>query len=79
MTTEPIARINVEWKLEKAEFAEFNMSTCGKIAVWLSAVQRKNEKDSLCGRVMMAWIELVWINAMVFVSMAQAPPKAGVK
>ena len=24
------------------------------------------EKDSLCGRVMMAWIELVWINAMVF-------------
>ena len=23
----------VEWKLEKAEFAEFNMSTCGKIAV----------------------------------------------
>ena len=32
-TTEPIARMNVEWKLEKAEFAEFNMSTCGKIAV----------------------------------------------
>ena len=23
--------MNVEWKLEKAEFAEFNMSTCGKI------------------------------------------------
>ena len=37
------------------------------------------EKDSLCGRVMMARIELVWINAIVFVSMAQAPPKAGVK
>ena len=32
-TTKPIARMNVEWKLEKAEFAEFNMSTCGKIAV----------------------------------------------
>ena len=31
--TEPIARMNVEWKLEKAEYAEFNMSTCGKIAV----------------------------------------------
>ena len=29
------------------------------------------EKDSLCGRVMMARIELVWINAMVFVSMAR--------
>ena len=33
--TEPIARMNVEWKLEKAEFAEFNMPTCGNIAVWL--------------------------------------------
>ena len=39
-TTEPIARMNVEWMLEKAEFAEFNMPTCGKIAS-LTAVQRK--------------------------------------
>ena len=37
------------------------------------------EKDSLCGTVMMAWIWHVWINAMVFVPMAQAPPKAGAK
>ena len=33
-TTEPIARMNVEWNLEKAEFAEFNLPTCGNIAVW---------------------------------------------
>ena len=32
-TTEPIARMNVEWKLEKAEYAEFNLPTCGNIAV----------------------------------------------
>ena len=32
-TTEPIARMNVEWKLEKAEFAEFKLPTCGHIAV----------------------------------------------
>ena len=32
-TTEPIARMNVEWKLEKAEYAGFNLPTFGKIAV----------------------------------------------
>ena len=34
------------------------------------------EKDSLCGRVMIAWIWHVWINAMVFLPMVQAPHKA---
>ena len=37
------------------------------------------EKDSLCGTVIMAWIWRVWINAMVFVPTAKAPPKAGAK
>ena len=37
------------------------------------------EKDSVSGRVMMAWIWRVRISATVFVSMAQAPPKAGAK
>ena len=37
------------------------------------------EKDSLCGTVMMAWIWHIWINAMVFVPKAQAPPKADAK
>ena len=40
-TTEPIARMNVEWKLEKAEFAEFNMPTCGNIAVWQLCRERQ--------------------------------------
>ena len=40
-TTEPIARMNVEWKLEKAEFAEFNLSTCGNIAVWQLCRERQ--------------------------------------
>ena len=35
------------------------------------------KKDSLCGTVMMAWIWHVWINAIVFVRTAKAPPKAG--
>ena len=35
------------------------------------------KKDSLCGTVMMAWIWHVWIEAMVFVPTAKAPPKAG--
>ena len=50
-TTEPIARMNVEWKLEKAEFAEFNMPTCDKTAVCQLCRERP---PSLCGRVMMS-------------------------
>ena len=37
------------------------------------------EKDSLCGTVMMAWIWHLWINAIVFVPTAKAPPKAAAK
>ena len=37
------------------------------------------KKQSLCGTVMMAWIWHVWINAIVFVPAAKAPPKAGAK
>ena len=40
-TTEPISRINVEWKLEKAEYAEFNLPTCGNIAVWQLCRERQ--------------------------------------
>ena len=40
-TTEPIARTNVEWKLEKAGFAEFNLPTCGNIAVWQLCRERQ--------------------------------------
>ena len=37
------------------------------------------KKQSLCGTVMMAWIWHVWINAIVFVPAAKAPPKARAK
>ena len=46
---------------------------CSKIAVWQLCGER------LCGTVMMAWIWHVWINAIVFVPTAKAPPKAGAK
>ena len=50
-------------------------SLCHYVPTWANiAVCSCAEKDSLCGTVMMAWI-----NAMVFVPMAQAPPKAGAK
>ena len=49
-TAEPIARINVEWKVEKAERAKFNMPTCGNIGVWKLRRERQplwNSHDGL--------------------------------
>ena len=40
-TIEPIARMNAEWRVEKAEFAEFNLPTCGNIAVWQLCRERQ--------------------------------------
>ena len=45
-------------------------STLGNMA-WVAS--------PVCGTVMMAWIWHVWINAIVFVPTAKAPPKAGAK
>ena len=28
------SQMNADWKVEKAQYAEFNVPTCGKIAVW---------------------------------------------
>ena len=68
-----------EWKMEKAEcqHAPICAIPCqhGPTLQFVSCA----EKDSLSGTVMMAWIWHVWINAMVLVPMAQAPPKAGAK
>ena len=63
---------------EKAQYAEFNVPTCGNIAV-CQLCRDCAEKDNLCGTVLMAWIWHVWINAMVLVPMAQAPPEANAK
>ena len=68
-----------EWKMEKAEcqHAPICAIPCqhGPTLQFVSCA----EKDSLSGTVMMAWIWHVWINAMVFVPMAQAPPEADAK
>ena len=34
-TTQAIAQMNADWKVEKGHYAEVNVPTCGKIAVWL--------------------------------------------
>ena len=70
-TTEAIVPMNEMWKAE-CQHAPICAITCqhGPTLQFFSCA----EKDSLCGTVVMAWI-----NAMVFVPMAQAPPKAGAK
>ena len=40
-TIESFARINVVWKVEKAQYAEFNVPTSGKIAVWQLCRERQ--------------------------------------
>ena len=72
-TIEPIAPMNVEsWRQ-----LSLLSSNCQHVATL--QFDSCAEKDTLCGRVMMAWISHVWINAMVFVPLAQAPPKTGAK
>ena len=65
-----------EWKVEKAECQHAPMCAIpcqhGPTLHFVSCA----EKDRLSGTVMMVWIWHVWINAMVFVPMAQAPLEA---
>ena len=68
----------LEWMLyERWSRLSVQSSTC-QHGPTLQSVSRA-EKDSLFGTVMMAWFWHVWINAMVLVPMAQAPPKADAK
>ena len=42
--------MNADWKVEKAQYAEFNVPTCGKIAVWQLCRERHpfwNSHDGL--------------------------------
>ena len=68
-----------EWKVEKAECQHTPICafTCqhGQHCS-LSAVQRKT---AFAEQSWWAWTENVWINAMVFVPVAKAPPKACAK
>ena len=70
-------KLLLKWMLIERWGLSVQSSTCqhGPTLQFVSCA----EKDSLCGTVMMAWIWHVWINAMVFVHMAQAPPKADAK
>ena len=53
---------------------------CHSVPTWANiAVCRLCTDRQLSGTVMMAWIWHVWINALLFVPMAQAAPKAGTK
>ena len=40
-TTKAIVQINADWKVEKAQYAEFNAPTCDKIAVWQLCKERQ--------------------------------------
>ena len=59
-------------RLPMVRYDKFNLPACGNIAIW-------QLRRAICGTVVVAWIWHVWINAMVFLPMAQAPPKADAK
>ena len=49
-TSKAIAEMNADWKVEKAQYAEFNVPTCGKFAVWQLCRERQpfwNSHDGL--------------------------------
>ena len=59
-TTKPYSQVNADWKVGKAQYAEFNVPTCGKIAVWLLCRETQplwNSHDSW-------WPELNMIGSM---------------
>ena len=49
-TSKAIAEMNADWNVDKAQYAEFNVPTCGKIAVWQLCRERQpfwNSHDGL--------------------------------
>ena len=72
-----IAQMHADWKVEKAQYAEFNVANMRQDCS-LTAVQRKTAFAEQSW-FMMACISHVWISAIVFVPTAKAPPKAGAK
>ena len=66
-TTQAIAQMNADWKVEKGHYAEVNVPTCGKIAVWLLCRETQplwNSHDSWWPELnmfgSMAWCSLPW-------------------
>ena len=76
-TTKANAEMNADWKVEKAQYAEFNVPTCGKVAVWQLCRERQplwNSHDSW-------WTELKMFGSMPWCSFPRQKllPKLGQK
>ena len=76
-TTKAIAQINADWKVEKAQYAEFNAPTCDKIAVW----QLCKERQPLRNSHDLWWPELKMFGSMPLCSFPRQKllPKLGQK
>ena len=74
-TTQAIAQMNADWKVEKGHYAEVNVPTCGKIAVWLLCKETQplwNSHDSW-------WPELNMFESMPWCSFPWHKLLAGAK
>ena len=71
-TTKAIAQMNADWKVEKAQYAEFNVPTCGKIAVWQPCRETQPLWNSHDG------LNLTCLDQCHGVG-SQSPPNAGAK
>ena len=65
-TTKAYSQMNADWKLEKAQYAEFSAQTCDKIAVWPLCRERKPVRNSYDGpnyiRVLLTWFMQVCLG-----------------
>ena len=59
-TTKASAQINADWKVEKAQYAEFNAPTCDKMTVWKLCKERQPLWNSLD----LWWAELDMFGSM---------------
>ena len=61
--------MNADWKVDKAQYAEFNLPTCGKIAVWQLCRERQPWWNSHDGPELkmlgsMPWCSFPWHNLL---------------
>ena len=65
-TTKAYSQMNADWKLEKAQYAEFSAPTCDKIAVWPFCRERQPLRNSHGGpnyiRVLLTWFMQVCLG-----------------
>ena len=68
-TTKKYSQMNADWKVEKAQYAEFNVRRCGKIAVWQQFRERQPLWNSHDGPELkmlgsMPWCSFPWQNLL---------------